>query len=59
MLGLPPGDFKLFAFEDPDPDLQGDPSLLQPYETKGQSVHISDGQSQSVQLELIPADGQP
>jgi hypothetical protein len=56
MLGLPPGDFKLFAFEDPDPDLQSDPSLLQPYETKGQSVHIADGQSQSVQLELIPAE---
>ena len=59
MLGLPPGDFKLFAFEDPDPDLQSDPSLLQPYETKGQSVHIEEGQSQSVQLELIPAGGQP
>ena len=59
MLGLPPGDFKLFAFEDPDPDLQSDPSVLQPYETKGQSVHIEDGHSQSVELELIPADSQP
>ena len=59
LVGLPPGDFKLFAFEDPDPDLESDPSLLQPYETKGQSVHIEDGQSQSVQLELIPTDSQP
>ena len=59
LVGLPPGDFKLFAFEDPDPELQPDPSILQPYEAKGQSVHIEDGQSQSVQLELIPADSQP
>ena len=59
MVGLPPGDFKLFAFEDPDPDLQSDSSLLQSYETKGQSVHIEEGKSQSVQLELIQADGEP
>jgi len=50
MVGLPPGDFKLFAFEDPEPDLQSDPSLLQPYETKGQAVHTEDGQSQPVQF---------
>ncbi len=55
MVGLPPGDFKLFAFEDPDPDLLNDPSLLQPYEAKGSSVHLEEGQKQTVQLELIPA----
>lgn len=55
MLGLPPGDFKLFAFEDPDPGLMNDPSLLQPYESKGSSVHLEEGQKQTVQLELIPA----
>jgi hypothetical protein len=55
LLGLPPGDFKLFAFEDPDPGLTSDPSLLQPYESKGTSVHLEEGQKQTVQLELIPA----
>lgn len=55
MMGLPPGDFKLFAFEDPDPGLMSDPSLLQPYEAQGHSVHIEEGQNQTVQLDLIPA----
>ncbi|HEV2425543.1 MAG TPA: carboxypeptidase-like regulatory domain-containing protein [Terriglobia bacterium] len=55
MPGLPPGDFKLFAFEDLDPGLMGDPSLLQPYESKGSAVHLDQGQKQTVQLELIPA----
>jgi hypothetical protein len=58
LVGLPPGDFKLFALESPDVDLD-DPSSLQPYETKGLSVHNEDGKSQSVELELIPADDQP
>jgi len=55
LLGLPPGDFKLFAFEDPDPGLPTDPSLLQPYESKGSSVHLEEGRKQTVQLDLIPA----
>jgi hypothetical protein len=58
LLGLPPGDFKLFAFEDAEPELFSDASLLQPYEAKGEAVHIEDGSSQSVQLELIPADAE-
>lgn len=55
MLGLAPGDFKLFAFEDPDPSLMSDPSLLQPYEAQGSSVHLEEGTKQTVQLNLIPA----
>ena len=58
LLGLPPGDFKLFAFEDPEPGLLADASLLQPFEAKAQTVHIEDGASQSVQLELIPAEAE-
>jgi Carboxypeptidase regulatory-like domain len=54
LLGIPPGDFKLFAFEDPDPGLINDPSMLQPYEVKGLSVHLEEGQKQIVQLDLIP-----
>ena len=56
LLGLPPGDYKLFAFEDPQPGLESDPAILQPYEAKGESVHVEDGRSQSVQLEQIPAE---
>ncbi len=55
LIGLPPGDFKLFGFEDPDPGVVNDPSLLQPYEAKGTSVSLEEGQKQTVQLELIPA----
>lgn len=56
LLGLPPGDYKLFAFEDPDPELISDPSLFQAYEAKGEAVHIEAGHGQPVQLELIPAE---
>lgn len=59
LLGLPPGDFKLFAFEDAEPGMWwSDPSALQSYEAKGQAIHIDDGGSQSIQLELIPAEAQ-
>ena len=57
LLGLPPGDFKLFAFEDADP-VTSDPAWLQLYEAKGQTVHIEEGRSQSVQLELITAEAE-
>ena len=58
LLGLPPGDFKLFAFEDADPGVITDPAWLQPFEAKGQTVHVEDGRSQSVQLELIHAEAE-
>ncbi len=55
LLGLPPGDFKIFAW-DPAQDVNlQDPEFLKQYEDRGKSVHVEERCSQSVQLESIPA----
>jgi len=60
MLGLPPGDFKIFAWDsvmNADPQ---DPDFQKTYKDKGQSVRVEERRQQNVQLELIapPEDQQ-
>ncbi|MGO8731836.1 MAG: collagen binding domain-containing protein [Terriglobia bacterium] len=52
--GIPPGDYKVFAWESIDPGAYRSSDFLQPFESRGESIHISEGSLQSVQLELIP-----
>jgi hypothetical protein len=58
LLGLPPGDFKLFAWE----PLQGtdytDPDFLRAFEDRGTAVHIEERQQQTMQLDLISSEEQ-
>ncbi|HXJ96047.1 MAG TPA: carboxypeptidase-like regulatory domain-containing protein [Terriglobia bacterium] len=56
--GMPPGNYRLFAFREPDPNLLSNPALFLPYEAKSESVSVDDGASQSVQLELISASAE-
>jgi hypothetical protein len=57
MPGLPPGDFKLFAWEVTEGGIDvRDPDILKQYEAHGTSVQIKEKQQQSVQLDLIPAE---
>jgi len=53
--GIPPGDYKLFAWESIDPEASRSPDLLRPFENRGESMHITEGSLLSVQLDLIPA----
>ena len=53
--GVPPGDYKLFAWESIDSGAYRSTDFLLPYENRGASIHISEGSSHSVQLDLIPA----
>lgn len=56
LLGLPPGDFKLFAWESgKDADFR-DPGFLSQFENRGKAVHIQEKQQQTVQLDLITAE---
>ncbi|MGD0694014.1 MAG: carboxypeptidase-like regulatory domain-containing protein [Terriglobia bacterium] len=55
MLGLPAGDFKLFAWETPQGDAR-DPDYIKTYEKSGTTVHIQEKQGQNVQLDVIPAE---
>jgi protocatechuate 3,4-dioxygenase beta subunit len=54
--GLPPGDFKLFAWERLDGVAFNDPEFLKPYDDRGTPVHIEEKKEQYVQLDLIPAE---
>ncbi len=56
LLGLPPGDFKLFAWEAAEGASFRDPDFLKLYESRGTPVSIQEGQQQTVQVELIPAE---
>ena len=59
MLGLPPGDFKLFAWETVDGVDYNDPDYIKTYENHGTRVHIEARRQQNVQLEVIRAEEEP
>ncbi len=58
LLGLPSGDFKLFAWESVPGSNYVDPDFFEAFEARGTRVHIEEKQSQSVQLEAITAEEQ-
>lgn len=53
--GLPPGDYKLFAWESVDGEAYCDPGFLRNYEGQGKTLHVNQGDHASVQLKAIPA----
>ncbi|MGA3323087.1 MAG: carboxypeptidase regulatory-like domain-containing protein [Terriglobia bacterium] len=59
LLGLPPGDFKLFAWEPGENAPFRDPEFIKTCEDHGAHVHIEAKKQQSVQLELTPAEEEP
>jgi len=50
--GLPPGDYKVFAWEGLDKDAWLDPDFVR-NESRGQLVHIEEGKTQGVDVPLI------
>jgi hypothetical protein len=58
LLGLPPGDFKLFAWELVQGKNYTDPDFFKAFEDRGTPVHMGEGQQQQVQLEVITAEEQ-
>jgi hypothetical protein len=58
LLGLPPGDFKLFAWETVQGTNYTDPDFFKAFEDRGTPVHIGEGQQQTVQLEVITSEEQ-
>jgi hypothetical protein len=59
LLGLPPGDFKLFAWEPGENVAYRDPDFIKIYENHGTHVHIEAKKQQYLQLELTPAEEAP
>lgn len=52
---IPPGDYKVFAWEDLEPNSYRDPEVLRRYEALGKPVTIGESPSQAIQLKMIPA----
>src|SRR6185295_10541551 len=50
--GLPPGDYKVFAWENLDRDAWADPDFIR-NEARGQSIHVDEGKNQSIDVPLI------
>ena len=58
LLGLPPGDFKLFAWEPVPGTNYVDPDFFEAFEARGTRVHVEERQPQMVQLEAITVEEQ-
>jgi hypothetical protein len=55
--GIPPGTYKLIAFDEVNPDeLINDPDLLKTYEHRGQTVLVTEGGQYNLTLKLITAE---
>jgi protocatechuate 3,4-dioxygenase beta subunit len=51
--GLPPGEYKLFAWEEIERGAYRDPEFLKPYEDRGQEVRLHEGEAATAELKLI------
>ncbi len=56
--GLPPGDFKLFAWEPVRGTNYTDPDLLNAFEDRGTPVHIEERKQQTMQLDVLTSEEQ-
>jgi protocatechuate 3,4-dioxygenase beta subunit len=54
--GIPPGDYKLFAWDEIEPGAYSDPAFLQKHEAQGATVRIREGAAEAVSLRLLPAE---
>jgi hypothetical protein len=54
---LPPGKYKLYAWEDVEPGAWMDPDFMKPLESLGAAVSLYEGGRENVELRPIPASG--
>jgi len=52
---VPPGAYKVYAWEDIDSTAHWDPNYVRPFESRGESAEVTEGGHASVSLKLIPA----
>jgi protocatechuate 3,4-dioxygenase beta subunit len=53
LLGIAPGDYKLFSWEEVEPDSWQDPEFLKPFEDKGQRITLHDEDRITVKINAI------
>lgn len=49
-----PGDYKVYAWEDVEPNVWTDPDFMRGYENRGVAVHIDEGGRPSASVKVIP-----
>lgn len=54
--GIPPGDYKLFAWEELEPGAYQDPEFLKRYEEQGEAIRVEENSRLGAQLKLIPSE---
>jgi Carboxypeptidase regulatory-like domain len=57
--GVTPGHYKLYAFEELEPQAYGDPNFLKPFENLSEAFDVLEGGHVSRQVQLIPAQIEP
>ena len=55
--GIPPGEYRVFAWEDVDAGAWFNPTMLAAYERSSISLTFVEKQQQHLDLDVIPADG--
>src|SRR6266436_1532353 len=56
--GIAPGDYKLFSWEQVEPNAWEDPDFLKPFEPKGENVALQEGDGKSIELVAIRSASQ-
>ena len=54
--GIPPGEYKVFAWDDVEPGIWHDPEVLRKYEKGGEPVTVRARQKESITLRLADVD---
>ena len=52
--GVTPGNYRLFSWEDVEPDIWYKPAFLTPVQDRGKAIRISEGSRESVDVTAIP-----
>jgi protocatechuate 3,4-dioxygenase beta subunit len=56
LTGVPPGAYRLYAWEDVETGAWSDPDFMKAFDGKGESVTLREGDQKPVPLKLIPVD---
>lgn len=55
MRGVPPGTYKLFAFEDAETEILNQPDLLKNYEQNSQSIKVEEAGKYTMEIKPVPS----
>lgn len=59
LTGIPPGTYRLFAFEELEPGAHQDPDFIAAFENRAATVRVDERGRQTVQIKRIRIDAQP